>query len=441
MSNATSQIITPKWLIPVDDKNTVLENHSLVIDGGKIVDILPNDTASETYPQARHTILNDHALIPGLINTHTHAAMSLFRGLADDLPLMTWLTQYIWPAEAKWVNEDFIQDGARLAIAEMLLSGTTCFNDMYFFPNVVARTAQDIGMRSCVGLIVIDTPTIWAQSIEEYLDKAVQVSDELRSLSLVTAALAPHAPYTVDDAALQRVQLYADELHIPVHMHIHETKDEIQGSLQQYGQRPLARLHDLGLLTPRMIAVHMTQLTDDEIALCAKLGVQVAHCPESNLKLNSGYCPAKQLLDAGINVALGTDSAASNNDLDMLGEMHTAALLAKTVANDAEALAAHDVLKMATINAAKALNLDKQIGSLAIGKAADMAAINLNAPATQPVYDPVSQLIYSASRDQITDVWVNGSRLVKDRQLTTLDQKAVLEKARYWAEKIHTKQV
>ncbi|MCL4147823.1 UNVERIFIED_CONTAM: hypothetical protein GTU68_011256 [Idotea baltica] len=362
--------------------------------------------------------------------------MNLFKGLADDIPLMDWLQNHIWPAEAKWVDTEFMRDGVELAIAEMLLSGTTCFNDMYFYPDIVATTAQESGIRANVGMIILDFPSVWASNSDGYFDKGLQVHDEVRSLSLIQTTLAPHAPYTVSNEPLERVRTYADELQVQVHMHLHETAQEITDSVKQYGQTPLARLHSLGLLNPRMIAVHMTQLTDDEINLCVEQGINIVHCPESNQKLASGECRVKDLLQAGANVCLGTDSAASNNDLNMLGEMRSAALIAKNANADAKALPAWQALEMATINGAKALNMQELIGSLKVGKSADMMAINLKHVNTQPIYDPISQIVYSASREQVTDVWVQGKRVVNNKRLTTLDLDKVLQNAHSWSNKI-----
>lgn len=414
----------------------MLSDHSLLIENGKIREILPTTQAIAKYPDTGHTILNEHILIPGLINTHTHAAMSLFRGMADDLPLNEWLNDHIWPAEAKWVSESFIRDGTELAIAEMLLGGTTCFNDMYFYPEIVARSAQRFGIRAMVSMIILDFPSVWAASIDEYFEKGLEVHDEVRSLSLVNTTLAPHAPYTVCDSSLERVRTLADELDVQIHMHVHETNSEVVDAMNKTGMRPLERLEDLGLLNPRMIAVHMTQLTDDEIELCAKHGVNIAHCPESNLKLASGFCPTGKLQEAGINLSIGTDGAASNNDLDLLGEIRTASLIAKPVFGSARALSAHRALEMATINGAKSLNMQDQIGSLEVGKRADITAIDLNHVATQPVFDPVSQVVYSASRNQVTNVWVDGVQRVRNKELVFGDIADVLKRAKSWKLKI-----
>ncbi len=432
----TETLLHARWIIPVEPRGTVLEHHCLAIDEGRITAILPSSDARRTF-QAQTTIeLDRHALVPGFVNAHTHAAMSLLRGIADDLPLMDWLQRHIWPAEQKWVNEQFVHDGTQLAIAEMLRSGTTCFSDMYFYPDVTARVSAAAGMRVCAGMILIDFPTVYAGNSDEYLAKGLAVHDEYRHHPLVHFSFAPHAPYTVSDEPLKRVQVLADELDLPIHMHVHETAGEIADSLKAGGQRPLERLQQLGLLSPSLVAVHMTQLEEADIQRVADSGANVVHCPESNLKLASGFCPTQKLLDAGINVALGTDGAASNNDLDMLGEMRTAALLGKAVHADASALPAADVLQMATLNGARALGLADHIGSLAPGKWADIAAVDLGRLETQPLYDPVSQLIYAAVREQVSDVWVAGQHLLRKRELTQIDLADVMQRVRGWQQRI-----
>jgi len=430
-------LIHAQWIIPVDPENRVLEQHSLAVRNGRIEALLPSAEAKRQI-QAKETLeLPGHVLIPGLINAHTHAAMNLLRGLADDLPLMTWLNEHIWPAEGRWVSEEFVHDGTQLALLEMLRSGTTCFNDMYFFPEVTARAAGQAGVRASIGLIVIDFPSAWADNAEDYLHKGMEVHDQFRAHPLVHTAFAPHAPYSVSDAPLQRIATLAEELDIPIHMHLHETRDEVTQGLRDHGTRPLARVDELGLISPRLQAVHMTQLEPDEIELLATNGAHVVHCPESNLKLASGTCPvAERLIPAGINCALGTDGAASNNDLNMFGEMRTAALLAKGATGDAAVLPARDALRMATINGARALGIDHETGSLEPGKSADLVAVDLGQPETQPVYNPESQLVYACSREQIRHVWVAGRHLLRKREALTLDEEAVLSKARQWREKI-----
>jgi 5-methylthioadenosine/S-adenosylhomocysteine deaminase len=429
-------LIFAKWIIPVEPEHTVHENYALVVHEGKILDILPADVAKDKYNALETHDMANHAIIPGLVNTHTHAAMSLFKGLADDLPLMDWLNNHIWPAESKWVDANFVADGSRLAIAEMISSGTTCFNDMYFFPDITAEVASEAGIRATVGLIIIDFPTAWANDPQEYFEKGEIVHDTFRNNPLIQTSFAPHAPYTVSDQPLKKISILAEEMDIPVHMHIHETEFEVSQSLEQTGVTPLHRLKDLGLLSQRLQAVHMTQMDTETIEMVARYNLNVIHCPESNLKLASGFCPVHQLLQAGVNVALGTDGSASNNDLSMLGEMRTAALIGKGIANDPCALPAMTVLKMATINGAKAMDISDICGSLVPGKSADIVAIDLNTIETQPVYDPISQIVYAADRSQVTDVWVAGKQLLKNSILTTLDANQIKQTAHYWKNKI-----
>ncbi|MCB1866406.1 MAG: TRZ/ATZ family hydrolase [Chromatiales bacterium] len=427
-------LIVPRWVVPVEPAGT-LDQHCVAVDEGRIVAVVPAAEAPQFEARER-VALPGHALLPGFVNAHTHAAMSLLRGLADDLPLKAWLEQHIWPAEARWIGEGFVRDGVRLAAAEMLRGGTTCFNDMYFFGDIAAHEAQALGIRAVMGLIVIEFPSAWAADVDGYFTRAAQMHDACRGYPLVTTAFAPHAPYSVPDDALRRVKVQADELDIPVHMHLHEAASEIAGSLEHFGLRPLARLDALGLLGPPLLAVHMTQLEAGEIERVAAAGVHVVHCPESNLKLASGLCPVAALLDAGVNVALGTDGAASNNDLDMLGELRTAALLAKGVAGDPAVLPAAAALHMATLAGARALGLGEEIGSIVAGKQADLLAIDLGGVATSPVYDPVSQIVYAASRDQVTDVWVAGRRRLAAGQFVDIDADTFVSAAEHWRERI-----
>lgn len=429
-------LIHARWLIPVEPEGVVYEHHSLAVDNGRIVAVMPTAEAAQRYQASETVRCDNHAVLPGLVNTHTHAAMSLLRGLADDLPLITWLQEHIWPAEARWVGPEFVRDGVELAIAEMLQSGTTCFNDMYFFPDAVARTASHYGIRASIGLIAINFPSAWAQTPTEYLSKGLALRDSQHHNPLLSFVFAPHAPYTVDDALLREIRKFANELDLPIQMHVHETAQEITDAIKANGKRPLARLAELDLPGPDFMAVHMTQLEAAEIAQLAEAGAHIVHCPESNLKLASGFCPVEKLLRAGVNVALGTDGAASNNDLDMFGEMRSAALLAKGVAGDARAVPASTALRMATLNGAQALGLGEHIGSLETGKWADVIAVDLAHSATQPVYDPISQLVYAANRSQVSDVWVAGRRLLHDRQLTQMNLAAILEKAGQWQARI-----
>ncbi|MEW8690123.1 MAG: TRZ/ATZ family hydrolase [Candidatus Thiodiazotropha endolucinida] len=441
MPEQVDQLIHAEWIIPVVPENLVYTNHTLVVNRGRIAAILPTDQVASHYQSTQETNLPGHALIPGLINTHTHAAMALLRGLADDMPLMTWLNEHIWPAEAKWVSEEFIHDGSQMAIAEMLLGGTTCFNDMYFFPDITGRVANSAGIRAVLGLIAIDFPSAWASDGDDYLHKGLQVHDQFRTNPIIHTAFAPHAPYSVGNGILERIRILADELEIPIHMHVHETHDEIVQGLQHHDTRPLARLNELELLSPALAAVHMTHLEGDEIELFAASGGHVVHCPESNLKLASGFCPVAELMEAGINVALGTDGAASNNDLDMFSEMRSAALLAKGVANNASTLPAAKALSMATINGARALGLQQETGSLEPGKSADIVAVDLNRINTLPVYHPISQLVYAAGREQVTHVWVAGRPVVSAGSLTTLDTQQLLARTDEWRERIFASDV
>jgi len=428
-------LVLPRWLVTVEPSGTVLEHHALVIRDGRIAQILP---AAEARGIAAAEVLElpRHAVMPGLVNLHTHSAMTLLRGIADDLPLMDWLQNHIWPAEGAHANRQFCVDGLRLACCEMIRGGTTAFNDMYFFPDASAQVAAESGMRATIGLIMIDFPTAWASGPDEYLHKGLEVHDSVRGNPLLRTVFAPHAPYTVSDKPLLEVRKYATELGTGIHMHVHETAGEVEMAVQAGGKRPWQRLKELELLGPDFIAVHMTQLSDQEIAEAAEFGVHVAHCPESNLKLASGFAPVGKLLAAGVNVGIGTDGAASNNDLDLLGELRTAALLAKAVSGDARTLAAPQALHMATLGGARALGIDGITGSLVPGKSADFIAVDLSAAATQPVYNVLSQLAYAAGRDQVTHSYVAGRALMRERQLLALDEAAILARAQEWREKI-----
>jgi 5-methylthioadenosine/S-adenosylhomocysteine deaminase len=422
-------LIHARWIIPVEPESVTYEYHSLVIEDGRIVDCLPTDAARQRYQAVTTENLENHVLLPGLINCHTHAAMTLMQ-------LMDWLQHHIWPIEQKWMSESFVRDGTDLAIAEMIRGGTTCFNDMYFFPEVTAGQALHHGIRANIGLIAIDFPSVWAESSAEYIEKGLALHDQFRHEPLITAAFAPHAPYTVSDEPLKKIRMFADELELSIHMHVHETRHEVEQEQAKTGRRPLERLHALGLVNPSLMAVHMTQLNEDEIRLFAETGAHIVHCPESNLKLASGFCPVARCLEAGINVALGTDGAASNNDLDMFGEMRTAALLAKAVASDARAVPAMTALKMATINGAKALCLDHEIGSLVVGKSADVIAVDLSHLETQPVYCPLSQIVYAASRRQVSDMWVAGKRLLNRHHPTTINSDDLTAKVGDWQRRL-----
>lgn len=429
-------IINARWIVPVTASQQVLENHAVIVKDSRIVALLPQQQATQLYTAAATHDMNEHCLIPGLINNHAHTAMSLFRGLADDLPLMTWLNEHIWPAEKLFVADSFVESGSALAIAEMLRGGTTCFNDMYFFPDATARVVDRSGIRASLGMVVIEFPTNWAANVDEYMHKGQQLHDHYRHHPRITTAYAPHAPYTVADTTLEKIIVNAEEMDLPIHMHVHETAAEVSQSVEEFSMRPLERLKQIGLLSPRLIAVHMTQLTQEEIEWCAEAGVHIAHCPESNLKLASGFCPVAELDKNGINITIGTDGAASNNDLDMFAEMRQAALLAKAVGQDPSAVPAYKALEMATVNAAKSLGLDQHTGSLEVGKYADLVAVDMSSLESQPMFDVVSQLVYATGRDKVTDVWVAGKQLLTSRQLTTLNETKIIADTQQWANKI-----
>ncbi|MBM1203154.1 TRZ/ATZ family hydrolase [Pseudomonas fragi] len=428
-------LLLPTWLVPVEPAGVVLKDHGVGIRDGRIVFIGPRAHALKLVAtQTRE--LPDMLLSPGLINAHGHAAMTLFRGMADDLPLMTWLEQHIWPAEAKWVDEDFVRDGTNLAIAEQIKGGITCFSDMYFYPKVASECVHNSGIRAQIAIPILDFPIPGASNADESLRQAVEMFADLKFHPRIKIAFGPHAPYTVGDENLEKIRVIADELDAAIHMHVHETAFEVHQAVEQNAERPVARLARLGLLGPRFQAVHMTQISDDDLAMLVESNSSVIHCPESNLKLASGFCPVERLWQAGVNVAVGTDGAASNNDLDLLGETRTAALLAKAVAGSATALDAHRALRMATLNGARALGIESDTGSIEIGKAADLVAFDLSGLAQQPVYDPVSQLIYATGRDCVKHLWVGGKQLLDDRRLTRLDEQQLCATARAWGERI-----
>ncbi|KAF1010231.1 MAG: 5-methylthioadenosine/S-adenosylhomocysteine deaminase [Pseudomonas fluorescens] len=428
-------LLLPTWLVPVEPAGVVLKDHGIGIRDGRIAFIGPRAAALKLAAgEVRE--LPGMLLSPGLVNAHGHAAMTLFRGLADDLPLMTWLENHIWPAEAKWVDEAFVRDGTDLAIAEQIKGGITCFADMYFFPKVASERVHNSGIRAQIAMPILDFPIPGASNADEAIRQGIELFGDLKHHPRINIAFGPHAPYTVCDENLEKVRVITEELDATIHMHVHETAFEVQQAVEKTGERPLARLARLGLLGPRFQAVHMTQISDDDLALLVESNTSIIHCPESNLKLASGFCPVERLWQAGVNVAVGTDGAASNNDLDLLGETRTAALLAKAVSGSATALDAHRALRMATLNGARALGLDSEIGSLEVGKAADLVAFDLSGLAQQPIYDPVSQLIYATGRDCVKHLWVGGKQLLDDRQLTRLDEQQLTATAIAWGQRI-----
>ena len=431
-----TSLIHARYTVPVRPQRVIYEDYSVALSDDEILAVLPHAEALRIWPDASVTELPDHVLIPGLINAHTHSPMSLLRGYADDMELPVWLRDHIWPAEREFVGPEFVADGTRLAVAEMIRSGTTCFNDMYFFPDATIEACLEIGMRASIGITVIEIESAWATDVDSYIDKGLRLQEKLKSEPLISFTFSPHAPYTVSDETLCRIAGLSKDLNFPVHMHLLETEWEIKQSQQQHDVHPLSRLEQAGLLDSRLQAVHMAQISADDIEKMADVGAHVIHCPQSNLKLASGICPLASLLDAGVNVALGTDGAASNNDLNLLAEGQTAALLAKGISGNAEAVNAFQVLDMMTINGARALGRGAQIGSIEAGKQADLCAIDLSAPETQPLHHVVSQLVYAASRRQVSDVWVAGRPLLRSGELTTLDLKDVIGRARRWQSRL-----
>jgi len=423
------------WLVPVEPAAT-LAAHSLMVDAGRIVAVVPTAQAGAGFAARTHVRLPSHVLIPGLVNAHVHAAMNLFRGIADDVPLKAWLEEHIWPREGRFVGPDFVYDGARLAAAEMLKGGITCCNDMYFFPDATARAFLETGMRAMLGLPILDLPTPYAADADGYLQRGLAVRDSLRHEPRLTFSLAPHAPYTVGDAAWEKVVVIARQLELPIQTHLAETAAEIGASRRETGETPLHRLHRLGATGPGFIAIHGVHLDADDIALLATHGGHVVHCPASNMKLGCGIAPVTALLAHGVNLALGTDGAASNNRLDLFAEMRLAALLAKVATGDPAVLPAHATLRAATLGGAQALGLDAHVGSLAPGKLADVVAIDLASVNAAPCYDPVSHLMYAVGREAVTDVWVGGAHVVAAGALTTVDENAIVARARLWQERL-----
>jgi 5-methylthioadenosine/S-adenosylhomocysteine deaminase len=438
--NGAVTLIHAGHVLPVRPRGQVLENHSVAIAGERIVGVAPRAEAERAWPGAAAVELPGHVLLPGLVNAHTHAPMTLLRGYADDMELTVWLQEHIWPAEHRHVGPEFVRDGTRLAVAEMLRSGTTCFNDMYFFPDATIEVCREAGMRASVGITIIEFESAWAANVERYIEKGLALLDAWGDDPLIRFTLSPHSPYTVSDPTLARIADLSRERGLPVHIHLLETEWEIKQSFQQHDVHPVTRLEKSGLLNERLQAVHMVQTSADDIARVAAAGASVVHCPQSNLKLASGFCPVGALIDAGVNVAIGSDGAASNNDLDLLAETQTAALLAKAVAGDARAVDAVQALEMMTLNGARALGMAEITGSIEVGKQADLCAIDFETPATQPLHNVVSQLLYAASSGQVTDVWVAGRRLLNSGRLTTIDEAQVLAAARTWRARLATQE-
>lgn len=429
--------INARWLIPIEPSGVVLEHQAVIIQGTRIAAVLPIAEADREF-RTRETInLLHHVVMPGLINMHGHAAMSLFRGMADDLPLMTWLNDHIWPAEGRFISEQFIADGTQLAMAEMLRTGTTTFSDMYFFPEIVAQMAHDTGMRAQVCFPLLDFPTPWGAGPDEYLSEGEALISAWKDDDYIMPAIGPHAPYTVSDGPLTDAVALSEKTGARIQIHLHETEFEVADSVKKQGKRPIERLAKLGVLGANTQCVHMTQTSDADIRQVANTGAHVIHCPESNLKLASGLCPARKFMQSGVNLAIGTDGAASNNDLDLFGETRTAAMMAKVVADDATALSAHQALQMATLNGAKALGREQELGSVVAGKLADLIAIDLSDPFLQPVYDPASHLVYSNHGRAVSHSWINGIPQVQDGNLTRIDVPDLMLRVEHWARQIN----
>ena len=425
------------WVLPMlPISNQVLKDTAVVVLNNTIADVLPIESAKTKYANLPRKTYQNHVVLPGFINTHSHSPMNLLKGYADDLPLMTWLNDHVWPIENKFMSEEFAYDGAILAMAEMLKSGITCFNDMYFYSDRIAQAVSDTGMRANIGTHVFDPPSVWAVNIDGYLKHCERNIQTYKNHPLINQVVCPHAPYTVSDESFKKVIQFAERHSVQIGCHIHETMDEINISLGQYKLRPIARLANLGLFDSNLYSVHMIHLNHEEIELVAKKNISIAHCPKSNLKLASGFCPVQELLDSQVNVAFGTDGAASNNDLDMFSEIRMAALVSKALAHNPTILPDHQVLSMATINGAKLMQLDQKVGSLTIGKEADMIAVDLSDYGSQPVYNPISSIVYTGTRQQVSDVWIRGVQKVSNHQLLAIQSNLIQDIINKWQDRI-----
>ena len=431
-----SIIISASWIFTSNSEGQLLSDYSIVIENDKIIDLVPQDKVFDEYEANDTYQLTDYILIPGLINTHTHAAMSLFKGFADDLPLQDWLNDYIWPAEKEFINSSFVKDGSILALSEMIKSGVTTFNDMYFFPDATAEAVKELGVRSNIGLVVLDFPTNYATDPEDYLLKGFEFRDKWRNEELITTSIAPHAPYSVSDEAFTLINTYSEELSINIHTHLHETQWEIEDSIEKYGITPVQRLNNLGIIGPSLMAVHCVHLNDQDMATLAKNKASIVHNPSSNMKLGSGIADIAKMLKQNLNISLGTDSSASNNRLDIMEEMRLAALLIKGSTKSPESFSANEAIKMATINGAKALGLESIIGSIEKNKKADLVAIDLNSIENQPIYNPLTTLVYSSSRSDVSYVWIDGEIKLKDKKLVKIDEERIIQLAKKWQRKL-----
>lgn len=430
-------IVNARWILPIAPENKILENYALIIKDHKIIDLLAQEKVSDIY-QAETVINKDHhVLMPGLINAHTHLAMSYYKGVGSDLPLNQWLSDYIWPSESATVSAEYVYDATKHALVECLRSGVSCVNDLYFYMNDVASALSEAGMRGRLAHCIFNFETPWAKSVESSFEQAENLINNLKNNQLISVAIGPHSPYAVDDQMMQRVIQLSKIHNLPIHIHLHETKKEVDDYKEKYGVSPIVRFFEKGWLNEKTIGIHLTQLDEKDIDCIVKSKMKVVHCPESNMKLASGISPIQKLLDLGVTVAIGTDGSASNNDIDMISEMKSASFLSKIATGNPESISAKKALEMATINGAKALGFESEIGSLEIGKSADFIAIDFNYPETLPVYDPFAQIVYAASRNQVSDVWVNGKCLMDQYKLLTINNDGLNQNQNKWSLKIN----
>ena len=429
-------IVTGGTVVTVDAAGRVIENGAVAIDGA---DIAAVDTAAAIAKQfrARETIdASGQIVLPGLINTHTHAPMVLYRGLADDLPLMEWLNNYIFPAESKTVSPEFVRAGTRLAALEMIESGTTTFADMYYFEEEIARETRSAGLRGVLGQTVIQFPVADAKTPADALARAEAFINEFKGDPLITPAVAPHAIYTLDGPTLRAARELSKRHDVPTLIHLAESRDETKVAEERHASSPVAYLEGLGFLGPGVVGAHGVWVSDADIQVLKMRNVGISHNPESNMKTASGVAPIPKYLRAGVSIGLGTDGAASNNDLDMFEAMRVAALLAKHESADPSTLSARTVLEMATIRGARALGMEGRIGSLEPRKRADLITVSVSGARQTPMYDPISHLVYVIHGDDVRNTVVNGKVLMRDRNVLTLDAPAVIAEARSWAAKV-----
>jgi 5-methylthioadenosine/S-adenosylhomocysteine deaminase len=429
-------IIRGGTVVTVDGSRRVIENGGVAIKGGRIVAV--DDTADIDRQYAAQNVIDasGKVVIPGLINGHTHVPMTLFRGIADDLDLQEWLTKYIFPAEAKNVTEDFVRVGTRLGLAEMIRSGTTTYCDMYYFEDAIADETFKAGMRGVLGETVIDFPVADNKTYEAGLAYSEKFIQKWKGNALIVPAIAPHAPYTVSEAHLKAARALSDRLGAPIVTHISETKREVDDSLKAKGASPVDYLNRIGFLNDRVIAAHMVWPMGDELGLLKKLGVGIVHNPQSNMKLASGTAPVPEMLRENLPVGLGTDGAASNNDLNLWEEMDTAAKLHKLISNDPKVVTAEEAFEMATIRGARAMHLEKEIGSIEKGKRADIVIVDLDALNQTPFYNIYSDLVYATKADDVRTVIIEGRVIMRDRRLLTLNEEIIKADARRYREKI-----